>query len=60
MVEAGVEEASLRSFFVFGQKIYTMELDIFECIQKGGRGRKKLLKNAQVHWTDAFTAVLLV
>ena len=55
-----MEGASLRSFFVFGQKIYTMELDIFECIQKGGRGRKKLLKNAQVHWTDAFTAVLLV
>jgi hypothetical protein len=33
---------SLRGFFVFGQKSYTMELDIFECIQKGrGGGERK-------------------
>jgi hypothetical protein len=48
----------LEASFVFGQKLYTMGLDTFECIQKGGK--KTLLKIAQVRWTDAFITFFLL
>ena len=36
----GTGQVSLRAFFVFGQKSYTMGFDILECIRKGRGGEK--------------------